>query len=102
MGRSKLINVELAFASEHEQVLLQSTLPEGTSARDAISNSDLPCRFPDVDFAECPLGIWGRLIDDAQSLKEGDRVEAYRQLLREPREARRELALAGRSMGKPS
>lgn len=102
MGRNNLINIELVFASEQVQVLLKTTVVDGTSARDAIIASDLATHFPQVKFAECPLGIWGRPVVDTRPLKEGDRVEAYRQLVRDPREARRELALAGRSMGKSS
>ena len=102
MGHDDLINIELVFASEQEQVLLKTTVVDGISARDAILASDLVIQFPNVSFATCPLGIWGRVVDDLQPLKEGDRIEAYRQLIRDPRDARRELALAGRSMGKSS
>ena len=102
MGHNNLINIELVFASEQEQVLLKTAVTKGISARDAILASDLVIQFPNVNFAECPLGIWGRAVDDLQPLKGGDRVEAYRQLIRDPRDARRELALAGRSMGKSS
>ena len=101
-GLNKLIDIELVFASEQEQMLLKTTVADGISARAAICNSDLVARFPDVDFAECPLGIWGSIVVDDQPLKQGDRLEAYRQLNRNPRDARRALALLGRTMGKSS
>ena len=99
MAQDNLINVELVFASEEKQSLLSVRVVEGITARDAIAASELPKEFPEFDFMICPLGIWGRPVDGAQVLKEGDRVEAYRKLWRDPREARRELALAGKSMG---
>lgn len=99
MAQDSLINVELVFASEDKQSLLSVQVVEGTTALDAIAASELPQEFPDFDFTICPLGIWGRPVDGAQVLKDGDRVEAYRKLRRDPREARRELALAGKSMG---
>lgn len=102
MIRNKQIDIEVVFASDQEQVLLKTKVADETSAREAISGSDLVRRFPEVNFAECPLGIWGRTVADTQQLKQGDRVEAYRQLLLDPRDARRKLALAGRSMGKSS
>jgi len=99
---SDLINIELVFASEQKQQLLAAEVVNGTSAREAIVASDLVPAFPDIDFTKCPLGIWGRTVAGTQLLKQGDRVEAYRQLRRDPRLARRELALAGRSMGSSS
>jgi putative ubiquitin-RnfH superfamily antitoxin RatB of RatAB toxin-antitoxin module len=99
MGRSKLITIELVFATAEEQVLLTSNVADGISAREAVCNSDLIAKFPSVDFAKCPLGVWGKIIAGSQRLKEGDRVEAYRPLICDPRDARRELALAGQSMG---
>jgi uncharacterized protein len=97
-----MINIELVFASARKQQLLAAEVADGISAREAITASDLVREFPDIDFANCPLGIWGRTVAGTQLLKQGDRVEAYRQLRRDPRDARRELALAGRSMGSSS
>ncbi len=100
MDRNDLIDVELVFASAEQQVLLKTKVVDGITAREAINRSELAAKFPDFDFAQCPLGIWGRAVADTQPVRQGDRVEAYRQLLRDPRDARRELALAGRSMGR--
>jgi uncharacterized protein len=97
-----MINIELVFASARKQQLLAAEVADGISAREAITASDLVREFPDIDFTKCPLGIWGRTVAGTQLLKQGDRVEAYRQLRRDPRDARRELALAGRSMGSSS
>jgi len=99
MARTSLINVELVFASEEKQKLLSVKVGAGTTALDAIIKSALPQDFPDVDFLLCTLGIWGRPVSGGQVLRDGDRVEAYRSLRRDPRDARRELALAGKSMG---
>jgi hypothetical protein len=99
MKYAELIHVELVFASEQMQQLLSVDVAKGTSAREAMTDSELVQDFPDIDFTQCPLGIWGRIVHDEQSLRQGDRVEAYRPLRRDPRDARRELASAGRSMG---
>ncbi len=102
MDHDDLISVELVFASEQRQCLLSVDLAAGTTAREAIISSGLVRKFPEIDFTQCPLGIWGKLVSGTELLKQGDRVEAYRQLLRDPRDARRELALAGRTMGSSS
>jgi putative ubiquitin-RnfH superfamily antitoxin RatB of RatAB toxin-antitoxin module len=99
MGSDDLISVELVFATKQRQLLLTANVAVGTLARDALLKSDLVAEFSDVDFANCPLGIWGKPVSGNQVLKNGDRLEAYRSLLRDPREARRELALSGKTMG---
>ncbi|RLA27619.1 MAG: hypothetical protein DRQ63_05505, partial [Gammaproteobacteria bacterium] len=46
------------------------------------------------------VGIWGRAVQEDQSLREGDRIEIYRSLLIDPRAARRQLAEHGGFMGR--
>ena len=102
MNVKKLINIELVVATDKKQQLISFRTKPGTMARDAIVNSGLASEFPSIDFSHCPLGIWGRPVADNRILAEGDRLEAYRPLRRDPREARRELALTGRHMGRTS
>ena len=64
--------------------------------------SALAAEFPSYELPEMSFGIWGRKVDGNQVVKEGDRIEIYRQLEMDPREARRQLALAGRTMNKPN
>ena len=99
MDDKALITIELVFASEDKQRLLSVEVAVGTTAREAVITSELISEFPDCDFSQCPLGIWGRPVPGGRCLVDGDRVEAYRPLRRDPRDARRELALKGRSMG---
>ena len=94
-----MIRIELVFASKKKQRLLSVAVENGISAREALLSSALIQEFPEFDFVRCPLGVWSKIISETQPLKQGDRVEAYRQLRFDPRDARRELALAGRSMG---
>lgn len=93
------LKIELVFATPDAQKLLAMKVAKGTTAREALLSSDLVTEFPDTRFADCALGIWGKPVADDQLLVAGDRVEAYRPLLHDPRDARRELALQGRSMG---
>jgi hypothetical protein len=58
--------------------------------------------FPEGDLANCQAGIWGKPVGRDHRLKDGDRLELYRPLLMDPREARRKLAADGRSMGQPA
>lgn len=63
-----------------QRVALQ--LPEGASVTDALRASGLA-----VD--EAPVGIWGRVQPAETLLRDRDRVEIYRPLKVDPKEARR-------------
>ena len=93
------LSIEVVFATPTRQWLGRMAVSTGTSAREAILASPVPTEFPDFDFASCPLGVWGKPVDDKHVLADGDRVEAYRELLHDPREVRRELAKQGQFMG---
>lgn len=94
------IGVEVVFATAESQVLLSATLPEGATVADALSATDLERRFPDTDFDGLQAGVWGQPVARNHVLSDGDRVEVYRPLTRDPKEARRQLANLGLTMGK--
>lgn len=73
------------------------TVDPGATVADVIA-ATLPSRFPDEPLSALQAGIWGRPVDRSRVLSDGDRVELYRPLRRDPKEARRELAAAGKSM----
>jgi len=83
------MRVEVVFALADRQELLVVELPDGSTADVAIEKSRLARQFPDVDFDALQAGIWGKPIARSQVVKEGDRVELYRPLEMDPREARR-------------
>lgn len=96
------VTVEVAFATPAEQVLEKIQLPTGSTVRDAINKSNLPARFPGFRLDALGVGIWGKTVARDQVLTEGDRVEVYRPLQADPREARREQAARGRTMADPA
>ena len=95
------LTIEVVFALPARQELISVTVSPGTTAEMALQQSAIIDLFPDEDFSDYQLGIWGKLVTRSYSLKNGDRLEIYRPLLIDPREARRELAADGRSMGQP-
>ena len=72
----------------------------GATVADVIAESGIQQEFPDVRLGQLELGIWGKLVTEDDVVHDGDRIEFYRQLRIDPREARRQLARAGRTMGK--
>ncbi|MGI9236857.1 MAG: RnfH family protein [Woeseiaceae bacterium] len=92
------IHVEVVFATPEKQLLLSATLPKNSTVADALSESALARHFPDVEFDRLQAGIWGHPVQRDHVLSDGDRVEIYRSLKLDPKEARRQLALLGRTM----
>lgn len=88
------ICVEVVLATPERQVLLALHVPEGSSVADVIAASGIASHFPDLPLDEMPTGIWGKGVTRDNKVREGDRVELYRPLLTDPREARRQRALA--------
>ena len=87
-----LLEVEVVYALPGEQFLVELSLPSGSTARDAVEQSGLLARFPQLDLEKLALGIFSRRIGHDQVLATGDRVEIYRPLLISPGEARRRRA----------
>ena len=92
------INVEVAFALPSKQTLLEVGVPEGSRVIDAIQASGIAGEYAEFSLLEMKMGIWGREVGSDTVVREGDRIEIYRPLLLDPREARRRLALAGQTM----
>lgn len=90
--RKPLLKIEVAYALRDEQVLLELEAAEGTTARQAVERSGILQRFPEIDLARASLGIFGRLVAPDTPLRNRDRVEIYRPLIADPKDARRERA----------
>ncbi|WP_395593383.1 RnfH family protein [Pseudomonas sp. B26140] len=86
-----VIEIEVVYAAVDRQVLRMVSVPEGATARDALLKSGIGDEFPELDLAECPVGIFGKVIADPEVrlIQAGDRIEIYRPLLADPKEVRR-------------
>jgi uncharacterized protein len=65
----------------------------GTNALEAIRASGVLERHAQIDISTQEVGIWGRAVALDSLLADGDRVEIYRPLLLNPKEARRLRAM---------
>lgn len=77
------IEVVRARPERHETVVLE--LEQGATVRAALLAAGMPL--------DQPVGIHGRRVELDARVADGDRVEIYRPLRVEPREARRRRAL---------
>lgn len=88
-----MVNVEVAYAKPDEQVIVVLAIPEGATVDAAIKASGLLERFPEIALSEINAGIFGVACKLDQLVREGDRIEIYRPLRHDPKEARRQRAL---------
>ena len=93
------IAVEIVLATQERQVLLELEVQAGATVADVIARSRIAEAFPGFDIDALETGVWGRIVSRDHQVVDGDRVELYRPLQMDPREARRKQALAGRTMG---
>ncbi len=83
------MRVEVAYARPERQRLVTVELAAGATARDAVYASGLAEEFPEIDPERAPLGVFGQACFGDAVLRAGDRVEIYRPLEIDPKEARR-------------
>jgi len=100
-GPAKEIDVEVAFARPDKQRIIALRVEEGTSAFDAVVASGIVKEFPEINPESDPMGIFskplngkGRPLPAEYRLRPGDRVEIYRPLTIDPKQARLQRANA--------
>ena len=83
-----LLRVEVIWGpAPHDVRLVSLMLPAGSTAAQALEASGLLLEFPEL--ADAPMGVWGRACARGHLLRDLDRVELYRGLVVDPKEARR-------------
>jgi putative ubiquitin-RnfH superfamily antitoxin RatB of RatAB toxin-antitoxin module len=85
------MQITLVCAIAPRKVFEQAlSLPEGATVDEALAASGLAGALPTFDWEAMAAGIWGRVVEGRQILKEGDRLEWCRPLTVDPKVARRE------------
>ena len=86
-----LIHIEVACALPDQQCVKALDVEAGCTAQQAVTLSGMAKMFPELALVECKLGIFSKLIENPERyvLADGDRVEIYRPLQVDPKQARR-------------
>ena len=90
------LRIEIVYAEPQRAIVKTLHLPAGASVADALQLAALDPEFAGVDLANSALGIFGKLTQGNQLLRQGDRIEIYRPLAADPKEARRARAQQAR------
>lgn len=81
------IEIEVVSGDSHSQRLQRFTVTAGLTARQAVALAEP--EWPAARQNSTPIGVFGKKVRDDYVLRPYDRVEIYRPLLIDPKEARR-------------
>lgn len=97
MAAPDAIEVQVCYALPDTAFLRTVSLPAGSTVRQAVEQSGVLEQYPGIDLAVNLVGIYGKKKTLDTVLRQHDRVEVYRPLQADPKEARRR-----RASGKPA
>lgn len=83
------MNVGVCYAESESQTWLRLEVPDGSTVKQAIELSGMLSRHPHIDLSVQKVGIFGKLAKLDAAVKEGDRVEIYRQITADPAQVQR-------------
>ena len=92
MAAPDAVEVQVCYALPDTAFLRTLNLPAGSTVRQAIEYSGVLHDYPDIDLAVNMVGIYGKKKTLDTVLRQHDRVEVYRPLQADPKEARRRRA----------
>ncbi len=99
MTEQQYLTVEVAYALPDKQKIISLQVAPGTTAMEAVRLSGIAAEFDEIEPDTAPLGVFGQMLGtrglpaaDAYVLEDRDRVEIYRPLIADPKEARKRRA----------
>lgn len=95
------ITIEVAYATPALQRIIELRVAADCSIESAIHQSGILSIFPEINLSKQRVGVFSQPRKLSDRIKEGDRIEIYRPLAMDPKEARRARANAALPQKKP-
>lgn len=86
------LHVQVCYATAMREIVRDLLVAPGTTIEQAIAASGILNDVPGIDLAVQPVGVFGKKRPPETVLREGDRIEIYRPLLADPKDAKRRRA----------
>lgn len=86
---AETFDIEVCYASDAVQFLRALRVPAGTTIEQAITLSGVLQEVPAIDLTVMQVGLYAKKKTLDTVLREHDRVEIYRPLIADPKNARR-------------
>lgn len=84
-----MITVTVCYATPEKQVQIPLSVEESCTVVLAIQRSKIIDLFPDIAIEKMAVGIYSQRVKLDSNLQDGDRIEIYRPLQIDPKDARR-------------
>ena len=84
-----MVNITVSYATPEKQVEIALSVDADCTVQTAIEISALLKQFPEINLSQNLVGIFSQRVTLETVVQEGDRVEIYRALLIDPKEARK-------------
>jgi putative ubiquitin-RnfH superfamily antitoxin RatB of RatAB toxin-antitoxin module len=98
-GQGGAIRATVVYARADRQWVVEVGLEPGATLAEAVRRSGLLEQCPELGAAPPALGVCHRRLAPETAVRDGDRIEIYRPLQIDPKEARRLRAGAKRAAG---
>lgn len=92
-------DVTLVYAASDRIHLLSLKACKGTTVREVIRQSGILGSCPELELEQCRVGVFNKVCSLSDLVSDGDRIEIYRPLRADPKEARRQRVARRRSGG---
>jgi uncharacterized protein len=89
MSEARRDTVSVVYALAHSCTAITVDLTTGMTVAGAIAASGISSIHPEIDPTASLVGIYGRRVSITTEPQPGDRVEIYRMLQADPKQARR-------------
>lgn len=83
------IHIQVCYAHPDQHFLRDLTVAAGTTLAQAVRLSGVLQAWPEIELATIAVGIYAKKMTLDTVLREHDRVELYRPLIADPKQARR-------------
>lgn len=101
MKQKETWRIEVAYATPRRQEVIETPVRPGATVEEALRESGMLERFPEIDLSRQRVGIFGEIANLDDPVHDGDRIEIYRALLADPKEVRRRRAKTAGGRKKP-
>jgi putative ubiquitin-RnfH superfamily antitoxin RatB of RatAB toxin-antitoxin module len=88
-----MVDVEIAYATPEKQTLISISVSENCTVSEAILQSKILLEYPKLKLELLNVGIFSTPCTLEKVVEDGDRIEIYRPLQVDPKDARRQRAL---------
>ncbi|MFA6163000.1 MAG: RnfH family protein [Methylobacter sp.] len=83
------MNVGVCYAESDRQLWMRLEVPDNSTIEETINLSGVLKLYPEINLTSQKVGIFGKIAALDTPVKDGDRVEIYRQITADPQTVQR-------------